>query len=63
MKASYFETLRAALLSEGLENKWNPSLSISYGETVRMVAEDGTLISIYRSDTGRYERPINYKTR
>jgi hypothetical protein len=61
IKQSYFETLNAALESENLVDKWKLGLNISYGQTVRMISEDGHLISIYRSDTGRYERPVWYK--
>jgi|694.fasta_scaffold135636_6 hypothetical protein len=62
MKSNWFETLVAALDSEGLNDKWPLGLNISYGETVRFVTDDFYLISVYRSDTGRYERPVWYST-
>ena len=64
-KQNWFETLNAALESEDLVGLWELGLNINYGETVRMTADDGSkygrLITIYRSDDGRYERPIHYK--
>lgn len=63
---NWFETLAAALEAENLTNAWectNPPLT--YGETRSWTWDDGTryghLISIYRDETGRYERPVHYK--
>ena len=61
-KQSYFDTLREALEAEGLTNIWPPHLNVNYGESVSVIV-DFLAISIYRSsDTGRYERPVHYKT-
>ena len=59
---NWFETLNAALEAEALTDKWPLGLKIGYGETARFVTEDFYLISVYRSDTGRYERPVWYST-
>lgn len=59
----YFGTLGEALDSEGLVDLW-PNRAVAYGETVRVVVDDGSrhgrLISVYRDNEGRYERPITY---
>jgi len=64
-KRNWFETLNAALVSEDLVDLWELGLNIGYGETVRITADDGSkygrLITIYRDETGRYERPVHYK--
>jgi len=62
MSLAYFETLNAALKSENLLGSWDSMTmaGISYGET-RRYQWQGLQISIYRSDSGRYERPVNYK--
>lgn len=59
-KQNWFETLNQSLESENLINYWPLGLNISYGETVRFVA-DGRLISVTRENDGRYERPVHYK--
>mgnify|MGYP003129029524 FL=1 len=61
----YFPTLAQALESENLEDSWLIYYEgIDYGETRRYIYEDGSkrgrLVSIYRDDSGRYERPIHY---
>jgi hypothetical protein len=61
-KQNWFETLRAALDAEGLNDKWPLGLNLSYGETARFVTPDFYLISVYRSNDGRYERPVWYST-
>jgi hypothetical protein len=61
-KQNWFETLRAALASEGLDDEWPTNRSISYGETARVKTDD-ELISITRNTDGRYERPVHYKLR
>jgi len=61
IKASWFETLNAALISEGLEYLWPMGLNISYDENVRILTDCGKLISIFRNNEGRYERPVHYK--
>ena len=61
-KQNWFETLSEALDSEGLIDHWGNNY-IGYGETGRVMAEiEGRYrcITIYRSDTGRYERPVHY---
>jgi hypothetical protein len=65
---NWFETLNAALESEGLTQHWDCFRpGISYGENVRFTVEvevNGKIkflhISIYRESDGRYERPIHY---
>ena len=68
---NWFETLNDALSAEGLVDLWPLGSNIGYGETVYHIVEDlvnhkvhpGTrLISVYRDETGRYERPIHYST-
>ena len=59
-KQNWFSTLNQSLESENLINFWPFGLNISYGETVRFVA-DGRLISVTRENDGRYERPVHYK--
>jgi len=61
---NWFETLNEALESEGLVDLWPLGVTLSYGETYRFTADDGSkfgrLISIFRETDGRYERPIHY---
>ena len=63
-KPAYFDTLAAALASENLAHYWPADKYIGYGQTIRVHVDDsstyGRIIVIYRSDTGRYERPITY---
>ena len=61
-KQNWFETLRESLDAEGLNDKWPLGLNLSYGETARFITPDFYLISVYRSNTGRYERPVWYST-
>ena len=56
---NYFDTLNQALESEGLVNQWNVNVNIGYNETVQVNTGE-RLISIYRKDNGRYERPVHY---
>lgn len=65
MLQAYFETLNEALGAENLINRWQAGLNIEYGETVQMETQeenlaDRILISVYRNNEGRYERPIYY---
>lgn len=75
MKENWFETLTESLESEGLLHTWDGMMMapIQYGETRGYYhEEDGEkrgkpytyirYISIYRSDSGRYERPVHYRT-
>lgn len=63
-KQNWFETLNAALESEGLVDQWPTGRNISYGQTVRVKSNDGErLISVTRENDGRYERPVHYKLR
>lgn len=63
-KQNWFETLNAALESEGLVDQWPTGRNISYGQTVRVTSNDGErLISVTRETDGRYERPVHYKLR
>lgn len=59
---NYFDTLSAALDSEGLIGRWPIIATVPYGATLAL-AIDGRWISIYRDGiTGKYERPIHYAT-
>tara|TARA_R110002126_G_scaffold170505_1_gene319405 strand:- start:110 stop:325 length:216 start_codon:yes stop_codon:yes gene_type:complete len=58
---NYFETLNDALASEGLINHWPVTANVPYGATVGL-ANAGKWLSIYRDETGRYERPVHYAT-
>lgn len=60
---NWFNTLNAALESEGLVDLWEFGLNVGYGENIRTTPEiNGRYhhISVYRSEDGRYERPIHY---
>jgi len=63
---NWFHTLAAALEAEGLSDTWDGITmgGIGYGETRRYTYDDGTrqghFVSIYRDDSGRYERPVHY---
>lgn len=62
MKAAqqnWFETLADSLKSENITD-WPTGTSINYGENVREFI-NSECVTIYRSDTGLYERPIHYK--
>lgn len=61
-KQNWFPTLVSALDSEGLVDLWPFGKNLVYGESFSFNA-DGKHISIYRSDTGSYERPIHYATK
>lgn len=62
---NWFETLNAALESEGLLESFPFGANISYGETYRYTFDDkskhGRQVSITRSSDGRYERPVHYR--
>ncbi|AHC30524.1 hypothetical protein CC53_gp107 [Rhizobium phage vB_RleS_L338C] len=60
-KCYWFNTLNDALASENLVNLWPFGKTMLYGETVGFAAA-GRWISVYRSESGRYERPIHYAT-
>ena len=65
MKQAYFDTLAEALASEGLTDSWGPAQTpLDYNETQRWAWDDGSehgrQISVYRAETGRYERPVHY---
>jgi hypothetical protein len=64
-KPNWFDTLNEALDAEGLVESWPiTSPPIAYGETRQWAWDDGTRwghwVSVYRSETGRYERPVHY---
>jgi hypothetical protein len=61
-KETWFDTLREALQSEGLEDLWTMGLNVSYDENVRILTDCGRLISVFRNNNGRYERPVHYST-
>lgn len=63
---NWFNTLNEALESENLLDAWDCFFApIGYGQTFGWTWEDGTkyghYVTIYRSDDGRYERPVHYK--
>lgn len=58
---NYFNTLNDALDSENLIECWPVTASVPYGATVGL-AHAGRWLSIYRDESGRYERPIHYAT-
>lgn len=60
---NWFDTLNEALESEGLLELWPLGRNIAYGETSALTVEHNgeyRYISVYRSEMGRYERPIAY---
>jgi hypothetical protein len=63
-KQNWFPTLNAALESEGLTDSFPFGENISYGETRRYSADDGSKngrqVSITRNSNGLYERPVHY---
>ncbi len=58
---NYFNTLNDALDSENLIECWPITASVPYGATVGL-AYAGRWLSIYRDESGRYERPVHYAT-
>lgn len=58
---NWFATLNDALDSEGLLDLWPVGGTLNYGDT-KGLAKDGTWLSVYRDDQGRYERPVHYAT-
>lgn len=63
-RPNYFSTLNQALAAEGLVDWWPVGKALSYGETFTFTFEDGSkhghFVSIYRDESGRYERPVHY---
>jgi len=59
---NWFDTLNAALESEGFVELWPLGKNIGYDETGDIIAH-GRYISVYRGSDGQYERPIHYATR
>lgn len=62
---NWFNTLSEALESEGLTEAWDMSFPpIPYGGTYSWTwyndTKRGHFITIYRDETGRYERPVHY---
>jgi len=63
---NWLDTLNEALKSENLLDAWEIHYHpINYGETRSWTWDDGSkygmLISIYRNEQGKYERPVNYQ--
>jgi len=58
---NYFPTLNDALDAEGLVEHWPLGVNIAYGNTLSFSA-GGRWISVYRDESGRYERPVHYAT-
>lgn len=66
MKQNWFETLNAALESEGLLESWELHFQpIGRDQNFSYTWQDGSRyghwVSIYRAENGRYERPVHYK--
>lgn len=64
-KRNWFDTLNEALDSEGLLDSWDClNGGIAYGATYSYTFDNGTkyghYVTIYRDETGRYERPVHY---
>lgn len=63
-KQNWFNTLSEALEAENISHMWDMR-PIAYGQTLSLTYDDGTkyghLVSVYRDETGRYERPIHYR--
>lgn len=62
---NWFNTLSEALESECLTEAWDMTFSpITYGSTYSWTwhndTKRGHYITIYRDETGRYERPVHY---
>jgi hypothetical protein len=65
-KQNWFPTLNDALISEDLLDAWECTKPpINYNQTCSWTWQDGSkygrLISIYRDNDGRYERPVHYQ--
>lgn len=60
-KRNYFETLADALDAESLNDVWPIGVNVNYGQAIGL-AVNGRWISVYRDDSGRYERPVHYAT-
>ena len=59
-KQNWYDTLNQALDSENLIDSWDiHNTPIEYGETRKFI-NLGRLVSIYRNNQGRYERPVHY---
>lgn len=61
MKRYWFPTLNDALDAEDLTELWPLGVNIQYNQTCDVVRA-GRLISVYRDEQGRYERPVHYAT-
>lgn len=61
-KRNWFNTLNDSLEAEGLVAEWKLGVNIQYGQTIQIITESFKLISVYRDQDGRYERPIHYST-
>ena len=62
---NWFNTLNEALESENLLDSWQIHFSpIAYNETFAYTFQDGTkyghYVSIFRDNSGKYERPVHY---
>lgn len=62
-KQNRFHTLSDALESENILHMWD-NRPIAYGQTASLTYDDGTkyghFVSVYRDETGLYERPVHY---
>ena len=63
VKNNWFPTLNDALESEGLVEVWPLGLNIDRDQTESFITEDFRHVSVYRSSTGSYERPVHYSTK
>ena len=61
---NWFNTLHEALEAECIEHMWD-NRHIPYDTTLSLTYDDDTryghYVSVYRDNTGMYERPIHYK--
>jgi len=61
---NWFKTLHEALDAEGITYMWD-NRHIPYDTTLSLTYDDNTryghYVSVYRDNTGMYERPVHYK--
>lgn len=59
---NWFNTFNEALTSENLIDLLPTGVNLAYGQILRC-AVSGTFFTVFRDQDGRYERPIQYKTK
>lgn len=65
-KQNWFATLNEALESEGLLDTWEVHFPpLQYDSNFSYTYQDGSkygkFVSIYRDNSGKYERPVHYE--